>query len=362
MSLFESAVFGALPLSNRVVMAPLTRTRADDEGVPTETMAEYYRQRAGQGLIITEGTWPAAEGKSYPGQPGIVTPAQIEGWRRIADAVHEAGGTIVMQLMHGGRVGHPEISGEPRVVAPSALAAPGETHTPVGKAQMPVAHALTLEEIPMVVEQFAQAARNAIAAGLDGVEVHGANGYLVHEFLSPVSNVRDDAYGGSPDNRARFAIEVSRAVAAAVGADRTGIRLSPQHNIQGVLEEDDADALATYLAVAEGLAPLGLAFVDVLSADPTTDLVQGIRRASGAPFIVNTGFSVPTTHEAADELVAGGWADAVAAGRPVIANPDLVARWREEAELNEPRPALFYGRTAEGYTDYPSLEAARADA
>ncbi|WP_449409014.1 alkene reductase [Microbacterium maritypicum] len=358
MSLFEPAAFGALALSNRVVMAPLTRTRADDDGVPTETMAEYYRQRAGQGLIITEGTWPAPEGKSYPGQPGIVTPAQIEGWRRIADAVHEAGGTIVMQLMHGGRVGHPEISGEPRVVGPSALAAPGETHTPVGKAQMPVAHALTLDEIPMVVEQFARAARNAIAAGLDGVEVHGANGYLVHEFLSPVSNIRDDRYGGSPENRARFAIEVTRAVAAAVGADRTGIRLSPQHNIQGVLEEDDADARATYLAVAEGLAPLDLAFVDVLAADPTTELVQSIRRTAGAPFIVNTGFSVPTTFAAAEELVTGGWADAVAAGRPVIANPDLVTRWHAEAELNEPRPALFYGRTAEGYTDYPALDGA----
>lgn len=356
MSVFEPAAFGALPLSNRVVMAPLTRTRADDDGVPTETMAEYYRQRAGQGLIITEGTWPVAEGMSYPGQPGIVTSAQIAGWRRIADTVHEAGGTIVMQLMHGGRVGHPDISGQPRVVAPSALAAPGETHTPVGKARMPIAHALTLEEIPQVVEQFAQAARNAVAAGLDGVEVHGANGYLVHEFLSPVSNVRDDRYGGSPENRARFAVEVTAAVAAAIGGERTGIRLSPQHNIQGVLEEDDADAHATYLAVAEGLAPLGLAFVDVLSADPTSELVQGIRRASGAPFIVNTGFSVPTTFAAAEELVTGGWADAVAAGRPVIANPDLVVRWREEAELNEPRPALFYGRTAEGYTDYPALD------
>lgn len=362
MSLLEPAVFGALTLSNRVVMAPLTRTRADDAGVPTEVMVEYYRQRAGQGLIITEGTWPTAEGKSYSGQPGIVTPTQIEGWRRIADAVHEVGGTIVMQLMHGGRVSHPEISGQPRVVGPSALAAPGETHTPVGKAEMPVAHALTLEEIPEVVEQFVQAARNAVAAGLDGVEVHGANGYLVHEFLSPVSNIRDDRYGGSPQNRARFAIEATRAVAEAVGADRTGIRLSPQHNIQGVLEEDDDDALATYLAVAEGLAPLGLAFVDILHAEPTSELVQRIRRTAEAPLIINSGFAVPTTREAAEELVAEGWADAVAAGRPVIANPDLVERWRQGAELNEPRPALFYGRTAEGYTDYPTLEAVRAEA
>lgn len=361
-SLFEPAVFGALQLSNRVVMAPLTRTRADDEGVPTDTMTEYYRQRAGQGLIISEGTWPAAEGKSYSGQPGIVTPAQIEGWRRIADAVHEAGGTIVMQLMHGGRVSHPAISGEARVVAPSALAAPGQAHAPTGKVDMPVAHALTAEEIPAVVEQFAQAARNAIAAGFDGVEVHGANGYLVHEFLSPVSNVRDDRYGGSPENRARFAIEVTAAVAAAVGAERTGIRLSPQHNIQGVLEEDADDALATYLAVADGLAPLGLAFVDILSAAPTGELVQRIRREIGAPLIVNSGFGTVTTRDEAAALVAEDWADAVAVGRPVIANPDLVERWQQDAELNEPRPALFYGRTAEGYTDYPSRETARAGA
>ena len=359
-SLYESAVFGALQLSNRVVMAPLTRTRADDDGVPTDVMVEYYRQRASQGLIISEGTWPAAEGKSYPGQPGIVTPAQIEGWRTVTEAVHASGGTIVMQLMHGGRVSHPAISGEARVVAPSALAAPGQTRTPEGKADLPVAHALTAEEIPLVVEQFAQAARNAIAAGFDGVEVHGANGYLVHEFLSPVSNIREDQHGGSPENRARFAVEVTSAVAAAVGAERTGIRLSPQHNIQGVLEEDDADVRATYTAVAEGLAPLGLAFVDVLHASPAGELVQHIRRTLGAPLIVNSGFATPTSKEEAEALVADGWADAVAAGRPVIANPDLVERWQSGAELNEPRPELFYGSTAEGYTDYPSLESVRA--
>lgn len=359
-TLYDSADFGSLHLSNRVVMAPLTRTRADAEGVPTAIIEEYYRQRAGQGLIISEGVWPVLEGKSYPGQPGIVTPAQIEGWRRVADAVHAEGGTIVMQLMHGGRVGHPDISGEPRVVAPSALAAPGQTRTLKGKADLPVAHALTLDEIPVVVEQFVQAARNAIAAGFDGVEVHGANGYLVHEFLSPVSNVRDDRYGGSPENRARFAVEVTTAVAAAVGADRTGIRLSPAHGIQGVIEDDPADVLATYTALAEGLAPLRLAFVDVLHPEPAGELVQAIRRAAGAPFIVNTGFGVETTRAAAEELVAEDWADAVAAGRPVIANPDLVERWRTGAELNEPRPELFYGSTAEGYIDYPSLEGVRA--
>ncbi|WP_314649682.1 alkene reductase [uncultured Microbacterium sp.] len=360
MTLYSSAEFGALQLSNRVVMAPLTRTRADEDGVPTDVMVEYYRQRAGQGLIITEGTWPAVEGKSYPGQPGIVTPEQIEGWRRIADAVHEAGGTIVMQLMHGGRISHPEISGVDRVVAPSAVAAPGQTHTPSGKADLPVPHALTADELPEVVEQFAQAARNAIAAGLDGVEVHGANGYLVHEFLSPVSNVRDDEYGGSPENRARFAIEVTRAVAGAVGGERTGIRLSPAHGIQGVIEDDADDVRATYTAVANGLAALGLAFVDVLQADPRGELVQSIRASAKAPLIVNSGFSAETTREEAEELVEEGWADAVAVGRPVIANPDLVERWQNRADLNAPRPELFYGFTAEGYTDYPALAESRS--
>ncbi|KAA9089489.1 alkene reductase [Microbacterium radiodurans] len=360
MSLYEPTRFGALNLSNRVVMAPLTRTRATEDGVPTDIMVEYYRQRAGQGLIVTEGTWPVAEGKSYPGQPGLVTDEQIAGWRRIADAVHAAGGTIVMQLMHGGRVSHPDITGADRVVAPSALAAPGQTRTPKGKADMPVAHALTEDEIPTVIEQFVQQARAAVAAGLDGVEVHGANGYLVHEFLSPVSNVREDAYGGSPENRARFAVEVTRAVADAIGADRTGIRLSPQHNIQGVLEEDDADARATYTALAEGLAPLGLAFVDVLSATPTGDLVQHIRRTVGAPLVLNSGFGSPTTRDEAERLVDEGWAEAVAVGRPVIANPDLVSRWQQDAELNAPRPELFYGSTAEGYTDYPTLDEVRA--
>lgn len=361
MSLYESAVFGDLDLSNRVVMAPLTRTRSGDDGVPTETMVEYYRQRAGVGLIVTEGTWPVREGMSYLGQPGIETPEQVEGWRRVADAVHAEGGTIVMQLMHGGRVSHPAVSGVDRVVGPSAVASPGDARTRDGKVALPVPHAIATDEVAGVVAQFVQAARNAIAAGFDGVEVHGANSYLVHQFLSPESNVRDDVYGGSPENRARFAIEVTRAVAEAVGAGRTGIRLSPQHQIPGVLETDDADARATYTALAEGLAPLGLAFVDILHADPKSDLVQHIRHVAAAPVILNSGFGTPTTREEAEELVLEGWADAVAAGRPVIANPDLVARWEQRAELNEPRPELFYGDSAEGYTDYPSLAEVRAE-
>ncbi|MEI2268792.1 alkene reductase [Microbacterium sp. No. 7] len=362
MSLYESAVFGALDLSNRVVMAPLTRTRAAEDGVPNDVMVEYYRQRAGVGLIVTEGTWPVVAGKSYPGQPGIETDEQIAGWRRVADAVHAEGGTIVMQLMHGGRVSHPEISGVDLVVGPSAIASPGQGRTVTGeKVDLPVPHALTTAEVAETVAQFVQAARNAIAAGMDGVEVHGANSYLVHQFLSPESNVRDDVYGGSPENRARFGIEVTRAVAEAVGAERTGIRLSPQHQIPGVLESDDADARATYTALAEGLAPLGLAFVDILHADPKSDIVQHIRHAAGAPTILNSGFGVVTTREEAEELVLEGWADAVAVGRPVIANPDLPTRWEQRAELNEPRPEYFYTGGAEGYTDYPSLADVRSE-
>ncbi len=361
MKLFERAELGALTLNNRIVMAPLTRTRAGEQGIPNDLLVEHYRQRAGLGMIITEGTWPVQEGRSYPGQPGIQTDEQVAGWRRVADAVHAEGGTIVMQIMHGGRVSHTAISQTPRIVGPSAVAAPGQTHLPDGsKADMPVPHELTTDEVRQAVQGFAQAARNAIAAGLDGVEVHGANGYLVHEFLSPVSNTRTDEYGGSPENRARFAVEVTTAVAEAVGADRTGIRLSPQHGIQGVLEEDDADVRATYTALAEGLAPLGLAFVDVLHAEPTSELVQHIRRTAGAPFVVNSGFSSLTTRDEAIAILDQDVADAVAVGRAAIANPDLAHRWERNTELNEPRPELFYGASAEGYTDYPTLAEVRA--
>jgi 2,4-dienoyl-CoA reductase-like NADH-dependent reductase (Old Yellow Enzyme family) len=359
-NLFDSAQFGDLHLRNRIVMAPLTRTRAGSEGIPNDLLVEHYAQRASLGMIVTEGTWPIQEGRSYPGQPGIETPEQIAGWKRVADAVHAEGGTIVMQLMHGGRVSHTDISRTPRIVGPSAIAAPGETHTADGKAAMPVPHALTTEEVHGVVDTFVQAARNAIEAGLDGVEIHGANGYLVHEFLSPVSNVRTDEYGGSPENRARLAVEVVTAVADAIGAGRTGIRLSPSHNIQGVLEEDADDVRATYTALAAGIAPLGIAFVDVLHADPAGEFVQHIRRTAGAPFVANSGFSVMTTRSEAFGLVADGFADAVGVGRAAIANPDLAERWERDAEENTPDASTFYGQSATGYTDYPTLAAARA--
>jgi N-ethylmaleimide reductase len=288
--------------------------------------------------------------------PGIFTPEQVEGWRRVADAVHARGGRIVVQLMHAGRISHPDNVGGLGSVAPSALAAPGEIFTPGGMRPYPVPRELAIEEIPGVVEEFVHAARCAVEAGLDGVEVHAANGYLVHQFLAPGSNQRTDAYGGSPENRARFAVEVTRAVADAIGAERVGIRISPAHNIQGATELDPADVEATYTALVEGIAPLGLAYLSVL-ADPAQDLVRRLRKEFGGVLVANDGFAQVTTREAAQAILDDDLADAVAVGRLFLANPDLPRRWREGAELNEPDADTFYGGGAEGYTDYPALPA-----
>ncbi|MET4638031.1 alkene reductase [Mycetocola sp. 2940] len=355
MDLFSPVSLGNLHLPNRVVMAPLTRLRSDADGVPGELIAEHYAQRASLGLIITEGTYVSAESKAYPGQPGIVTAQQIAGWRRVADAVHAKGGRIVMQLMHGGRVSHPAITGTDRIVAPSAIAITGDVRTPAGKVPYPVPHALTLDELATVRDELVTAARNAIEAGLDGVEVHSANGYLLHEFLSPASNQRDDVYGGSPENRARFTTEVTDAVATAVGAGRVGIRISPEHNIQDALESDAADVTATYGTLVDALAPLGLAYLSVLHREPAGDLVQNLRSRFGGALITNSGFGTVTTREEAIDLIDDSHADAVAVGRLAIANPDLVERWQGEHPENEPNAATFYADGAEGYTDYPRL-------
>ncbi|MCU1424889.1 MAG: alkene reductase [Microbacteriaceae bacterium] len=357
MKLFSPVSLGDIELANRVVMAPLTRTRSGADGVPGELVAEHYAQRASHGLIITEGTYPSAESRAYWGQPGISNDEQAAGWRRVADAVHAEGGRIVLQLMHGGRVSHTDITGTDRIVGPSAIAIEGEVHTPEGKKAFPVPHELTIDEIHEARAELVEAARRAVEAGLDGVEVHSANGYLLHEFLSPVSNQRTDAYGGSPENRARFTIEVTAAVAEAVGAGRVGIRLSPAHNIQGVLELDEADVTATYQAVVDGIGPLGLAYMSVLHNDPTGDLVQELRTRFTGKFIANSGFGTVTTRDEAIGLVEQNHADAVAVGRLSIANPDLVARWEGNHPENTPNGATFYGAGAEGYTDYPRLTA-----
>jgi N-ethylmaleimide reductase len=352
--LFEPLTVKGWRLPNRLVMAPLTRNRAKGT-VPGDLAVEYYSQRAGAGLIITEGSQPSARGQGYLDTPGFHSPEQLAGWRRVADAVHAKGGRIVAQLMHAGRISHPDNTGGQEIIAPSALAAPDAMFTAGGMKPYPVPRALETSEIPAAVQEYVDAAKNAVEAGLDGVEVHGANGYLIHQFLAPGSNERTDEYGGSPANRARFGIEVTRAVAEAIGPDKVGIRLSPAHNIQGATEEDPADVEATYTALVEGIGDLGLAYLSVL-ADPSLDVIQRLRKTFDGPFVANTGFGEVTTRQQAQDLLDGDLADLVAVGRLFLANPDLPRRWQTGAELNEPDPTTFYGEGAKGYTDYPAYQ------
>lgn len=354
--LFSPLALGELELPNRLVMAPLTRVRSGKEGIPGPLVVEHYRQRASLGLIVSEGTYPSRAGQGFPGQPGLVTEEQLAGWTKVTAAVHAEGGRIFAQVMHAGRVTHEDTTGGYAVVAPSAIAIDGETRTYEGKQPFPVPHALTAEELPGIVQEFVTASRNAIAAGFDGVELHSANGYLLHEFLAPSANQREDIYGGSAENRARFVIEVTQAVVDAVGADRVGIRISPEHNVQGTVELDAADVRATYGHLADALAPLKLAYLSILHNEPTGGLVQDLRNRFNGTFLVNTGFGVVTTREEASALVADGHADAVVVGRPAIANPDLVRRWREGLPINEADPSTFYTPGAEGYTDYPAYQ------
>lgn len=351
--LFEPLTVKSWTLANRLVMAPLTRNRAEGT-VPGDLQVEYYAQRAGAGLIITEGSQPSARGQGYLNTPGFHSPEQIAGWRRVADAVHARHGLIVAQLMHAGRISHPDNTGGQEIVAPSAIAAPNEMITAKGPQPHPVPRALETAEVPEAVQEYVTAARNAVEAGLDGVEIHAANGYLIHQFLAPGSNQREDEYGGSPANRARFAVEVTRAVVDAIGADKVGIRISPAHNIQGATEDDPADVEATYTGLVQEIAPLGVAYLSIL-ADPRLDLVQALRKEFGGVVIVNDGFGSVTTRESAQEILDKDLGDAVAVGRLYLANPDLEQRWATGAELNEPNPDTFYGGGAEGYTDYPAL-------
>jgi N-ethylmaleimide reductase len=360
MDLFSPVTLGDLELANRVVMAPLTRMRSGASGVPGDIVVEHYAQRAGVGLITTEGTYPNPDSRAYPGQPGIATDEQAAGWARVAEAVHARGGKIVMQLMHGGRVSHTDITGTERIVAPSAIAIDGEAHTPNGKVAYPVPHALTTEEAQETLADIVAAAKRAVDAGLDGVEIHSANGYLLHEFLSPNTNERTDRYGGSPENRARFVIEVATAVAEAIGAGKVGIRISPMHHVQGMHEVDEADVRATYGYLVDQLRPLGLAYISVLHSDPAGELVQELRRRFDGPLVANSGFGIVTTREEAVQLIDAAHADAVAVGRPVIANPDLVERWAGQHPENEPNAATFYGAGPAGYTDYPTLALSRS--
>lgn len=351
--LFTPVSLGALALPNRILMAPMTRSRAGAGNVPTDLTARYYVQRATAGLIITEATQVAPEGQGYLDTPGIHSDAQVAGWRRVTDAVHAAGGRIALQLWHVGRISHPAFQpGGALPVAPSAVAARGYAYTAAGQAPFPTPRALALDEIPGVVRQFGVGARLAKAAGFDAVEIHAANGYLVDQFLRDGSNRRTDGYGGGRAHRARFLLEVTEAVADAFGADRVGVRLSPQNPFNDM---QDSDPGATFEYAAAALNGFGLAFLHVTEegAEPGQAVTPRLRAAFRGPLVVNGGY----TFERATNAIRSGRADAVAFAKAFLANPDLPARFRLGASLNEPDPATFYGGTEKGYTDYPALAA-----
>ncbi|BFU43645.1 alkene reductase [Krasilnikovia sp. MM14-A1004] len=348
--LLQPLTVGALQVPNRIWMAPLTRNRAGVDGTPSALQAEYYGQRAGAGVIIAEGSQPSAVGQGYPNTPGLHTDAHQEGWQRVADAVHAGGGRIVVQLMHAGRISHTTTIGGQTPVAPSAVRAAGEVFTATGLQPFSEPRELAADELPGIAAEFADAARRAVAAGLDGVELHAANGYLLHQFLADGVNQRTDEYGGSPQNRARFVVEVATAVSAAIGADRVGIRISPQHGFNDITEDD----ISVYEVLVAQLAQLKLAYLHVLAA-PGDPIVGKLRAAWPATFVLNTGFGADSDRDEVERIVADGIADAVTVGRPFLANPDLVQRWTRGAGLNEPDATTFYAGGAKGYTDYPVL-------
>ena len=345
-----------LELQNRVVMAPLTRSRAGPGNVPTQLNALYYAQRASAGLIIAEATQVAPEGQGYISTPGIHSAEQIEGWKCVTKAVHIAGGHIVLQLWHVGRISHPSFQpGGVLPVAPSAIKPDGQAYTAKGFEPIPTPRALEIDEIPAIVEHYAQGARNATAAGFDGVEVHAANGYLIDQFLRDGTNKRTDRYGGSIENCCRFLLEVVDAVTAAAGAERTGVRISPQ-NTQNDIADSNPQALFDY--VAERLSGKGLAFLHVIEGDtsgipvPPFDYMS-IKRLFGGPVIANNGFDKAR----ANETLAEGRADFIAFGKPFISNPDLVIRLFLDAPLVPLNRETLYGGAEQGYTDYPILGA-----
>jgi N-ethylmaleimide reductase len=342
---------GAIELPHRLGMAPMTRDRSAFDGTPTPLNVEYYAQRASMGLLITEGTQPSADGQGYLLTPGVHAEDHVAGWRRVTDAVHAGGGRLVIQLMHTGRINHPSNTPHGREpVAPSPVAANGQMFTVQGMQDFPVPRELDAEGIATTVDDFRRAAATAIRAGADGVEIHGANGYLVHQFLSSNANQRTDSYGGSTENRIRFAVEVATAVAAEIGADRTGIRLSPGNPFNDITEDDTR---SLYLALAQALAPLDLAYLHLVIAqgDP---LLKELRAAWPGALLVN---APAATLEERAALVADGAADVVTVGQLALANPDLVARMRADGPFNEPDPSTYYGGDHRGYTDYPALEA-----
>ena len=355
--LFQPITLGDLALPNRVVMAPLTRNRAEHgTDAPHALNAEYYRQRAGAGLIVTEATQISREGQGYAWTPGLYTRAQVEGWQGVTKAVHEARGRIFVQLWHVGRISHSSLqAGGAAPVAPSALQAKAKVFIESGFAETSMPRALETAEIPRVLEDYAAAARLARQAGFDGIELHAANGYLIDQFLKDGTNHRNDAYGGSIENRARFGLEAVDAILKVHPANRLGIRISPAP----VMDAADSDPQALFGHFVEQLGRRGLAYVHVIEGTTGGDRAAGgldyaaFKRAFPGAWMTNNGYSRQTAMDA----VAIGQADLVAFGKPFISNPDLVERLRQDAPLNPPDQATFYGGGAEGYTDYPALAA-----
>ena len=356
LSLFTPTTLGPLMLRNRMVMAPLTRSRAVEASTPNDLMAEYYGQRASAGLIITEGTSPAPSGTGYARIPGIWSAAQVEGWKKVTAAVHAKGGRIFMQLMHTGRVGHPlNLPAGAEVVAPSAVALEGQMYTDAqGMQPFPLARAMSEPEVRHAIEEYAKASRNAIAAGFDGVELHGANGYLIEQFLSPQTNQRTDAWGGSVEKRIGFVVEVARAAAAAIGGARVGIRLSPYGANAGMKPYPEIEE--TYTALIPRLASAGIQYVHVVghpslgAPEALEPLKRAMRQAWPRTFILAGGFD----RASAEAAVRKGRCDLVAFGRAFLANPDLVERLTRGLALNAPDPNTFYTPGPKGYTDYPT--------
>ncbi|MGC0332820.1 N-ethylmaleimide reductase [Streptomyces sp. SAI-170] len=349
---FDPIDLSGTRLANRIVMAPMTRSRAGAGGAPTALTAEYYVQRASAGLLVTEGVQPSAVGQGYPDTPGLHSAEQTAAWREVTDAVHATGGRIFAQLMHVGRIGHPALLPDGlHNVAPSAVAADGQVYTHEGPKDYVTPRALTADEVRKTVEDFTAAARNAIEAGFDGVELHGANGYLIHQFLSPDSNRRTDEWGGPVEHRIRFAVETVRAVADAIGAERTALRISPGNPYNSMSEPD---AEATYTALVAELEPLGLAYLHILESPGLRDLTLALRKRFSGTVVLNPATDGPTGPDALT-LIEDGTADLLAFGRLFLANPDLPARLRAGGPFNEADPATFYGGDATGYTDYPTL-------
>jgi 2,4-dienoyl-CoA reductase-like NADH-dependent reductase (Old Yellow Enzyme family) len=356
-SLFDPIQLGAISAPNRILMAPLTRGRSSAGHVPVSDLkAAYYAQRASAGLIIAEATGISQEGLGWPSAPGIWSAEQVEAWKPVTEAVHAAGGRIMLQLWHMGRLVHPDFLGGAAPVSASATTAPGKAHTAEGKKDYVQARALGREEIGRVVGDYAAAARNAMAAGFDGVQIHAANGYLIDQFLRDNSNFRDDDYGGSIANRIRLLDDVTAAIIAEVGAGRTAVRLSPNGETQGA---DDSDPVGLFTAAATMLARHGIAFLELREQKDfgnfgRTDVPRvspDIRKVFAGPLVLNQEYRLET----ANADIASGLADAISFGRPYISNPDLVARLRADAELAPDNFRTWYSPGAEGYTDYPAM-------